>query len=365
MDVKKRLKERAPTIEDVANHVELSVATVGRALGGYGRVSTSTRERVLQAARELNYHPNTIARGMKEQRTRTIGLIVGNITNPFFSTIVRAVEDTVSRYNLNVIVCNTDEDPQKELAHAKTLFERRVDGLIVSSTIFGDARAAKIAKTYYGKRIPTVFVDRAVNGIPAPAFFSDNVEGAYKATQHLLALGHRCIGVIVGKRALPTMAGRVQGYKNALSEFSVPFTKALVMDSAVDADVGVEGGYSMTRRLLQQDRPSALLVMNNLLVVGTLKALKEAQLQIPQDLSLITWDDFELAEHLTPPLTLVDQPTYTMGSLAAEQLMKAVMQNMKLEPLEVVLKPQLIVRESTRAVGNPTSVEPVCQGGGP
>ncbi len=366
MDVKKRLKERAPTIEDVANHVELSVATVGRALGGYGRVSTSTRERVLQAARELNYHPNTIARGMKEQRTRTIGLVVGNITNPFFSTIVRAVEDTVSRYNLNVIVCNTDEDPQKELAHAKTLFERRVDGLIVSSTIFGDASAAKVAKTYYGKRIPTVFVDRAVNGIPAPAFLSDNVEGAYKATQHLLALGHRCIGVIVGKRALPTMAGRVQGYKNALSEFSVPFTEALVMDSAVDADVGVEGGYSMTRRLLQQqDRPSALLVMNNLLVVGTLKALKEAQLQIPQDLSLITWDDFELAEHLTPPLTLVDQPTYTMGSLAAEQLMKAVMQNMKLEPLEVVLKPRLIVRESTRAVGSSTPVEPVYQGGGP
>lgn len=366
MDGKKSREERAPTIEDVANHVGLSVATVGRALGGYGRVSTATRERVARAARELNYHPNTIARGMKEQRTRTVGLIVGNIINPFFSTIVRAVEDTVSRYNLNVIVCNTDEDPRKELAHAKTLFERRVDGLIVSSTIFGDASAAKVAKNYYGKRIPTVFIDRAVDRIPAPAFFADNVEGAYKATRHLLALGHRTIGVIVGKRSLPTMAGRVQGYKDALSEFSVPFAEALVMDSAVDADVGVGGGYAMTRRLLQQrNHPSALLVMNNLLVVGTLKALKEAHVQIPQDLSLITWDDFELAEHLTPPLTLVDQPTYTMGSLAAEQLMKAVTQNMKLEPLEVVLKPRLVIRESTRAVGGPTSAEPVYHGGGP
>lgn len=358
---KKNLNERAPTIEDVAEHVQVSVATVGRALGGYGRVSAATKERVLQAARELNYHPNTIARGMKQQRTQTIGLMVGNITNPFFSTIVRAVEDTVSRHGLNVIVCNTDEDPQKELAHAKTLFERRVDGLIVSSTIFGNASATKVAKTYYGKRIPTVFVDRAIEGVCAPAFFADNFEGAYKATHHLLALGHRRIGVIVGKRSLPTMAGRIQGYRAALSDFGLTSFEALILDSAVDVDVGVEGGYAMTQRLLQlHDRPSALMVMNNLLVVGTLKALKEVGMMIPRDLSLITWDDFELAEHLTPPLTLVDQPTYTMGSLAAEQLMKAVTQDIKLEPLKVVLKPRLIVRESTAAVGAPA--EPIHKG---
>lgn len=367
MDVKsKKLVERAPTLEDVAIHVQLSVATVGRALGGYGRVSSATRERVLQAARELNYHPNTIARGMKEQRTRTIGLVVGNIMNPFFSTIVRAVEDVVSRHGLNVIVCNTDEDPKKELAHAKTLFERRVDGLIVASTVFGNPGALKAVKTYYGRQIPTVFVDRSILGIPAPAFFSDNVEGAYKATEHLIALGHRRIGVIVGKRLLTTMAGRIQGYKNALNHFNVAFDEALIMDSAVDTDVGVEGGYAAALRLLQrQNRPSALLVMNNLLVVGTLRALKEVQVQVPRDLSLIAWDDFELAEHLTPPLTMVDQPTYTMGSLAAEQLMKAVTQNMTLEPLEVVLKPQLIVRESTGAVGKATDAKTVYQGGGP
>lgn len=363
---KKNADGRAPTIEDVADHVQLSVATVGRALGGYGRVSATTKAKVQQAARDLNYHPNTIARGMKEQRTRTIGLIVGNIMNPFFSTIVRAVEDTVSRYGLNVIVCNTDEDYKKELAHAKTLFERRVDGLIVSSTVFDSPRATKTAKTYYAQQIPTVFIDRPIRGIPAPTFFSDNVEGGYRATQHLLALGHRRIGVVVGKCALPTMAGRIQGYKNALSDSGVAFAEDLIVDSAVVADVGVEGGYVVTQHFLQRaNPPSALLVMNNLLVVGTLKALKEAHCHIPEDISLITWDDFDLAELLTPPLTLVDQPTYTMGSLATEQLMKAVTQNIRLEPLEVVLKPQLIVRESTGVVGGVNATNPIRQGGGP
>lgn len=286
--------------------------------------------------------------------------------NPFFSTIVRAVEDTVSCHGFNVIVCNTDEDPQKELAHAKTLFERRVDGLIVASTVFSDPGALKAIKFYYSGQIPTVFVDRPILGIPAPAFYSNNAEGSYKATEHLLTLGHRHIGVIVGKRSLTTMAARIQGYKDALNDFGVASDESLIRDSAVGADVGVEGGYSMTRQLLGlNSRPSALLVMNNLLVVGALRALKEMQLKVPKDLSLITWDDFELAEHISPPLTLVDQPTYTIGSLAAKQLMKAVKQNIALEPLEVVLEPQLIVRESTGPVCDISDGEIAARGGDP
>ena len=345
---------RSPTLEDVAAYVGLSVATVGRALGDYGRVSAATKERVLRAARDLNYHPNTIARGMKEQRTRTIGLIVGNIMNPFFSTIVRAVEDTVTREGFSVIVCNTDEDPGKELAHAKTLYERRVDGLIVSPTVFDNRAIGKEVKRYYGKGIPTVFVDRRLVGVSAPYVLSDNEEGAYKATYHLLALGHRYIGVIAGKRVLTTMAERICGYERALAEAGIDLDETLVMDAAVGADVGVEGGYSATQRLLQgRTKPSALLVLNNLLVVGALRALKEADLKVPRDLSLVTWDDFELAEYLTPSLTLVDQPTYAMGSLAAEQLLKALADHTgtqpATEPLEIVLKSRLVVRASTAA----------------
>jgi DNA-binding LacI/PurR family transcriptional regulator len=348
---RQRDQERPPTLEDVAQRVKLSVATTGRALGGYGRISPATKERVLQAAKELNYHPNAIARGMKERRTRTIGLIVGNILNPFFSTIVRASEDTVSHYGFNVIVCNTDENPEKELAHAKILFERRVDGLIVAPTIFDNRRASEVVKDYYGKQVPTVFVDRIIRGIMVPSVSSDNAAGAYEATQHLLELGHKRIGVIVGKCSLTSMEGRIAGYKRALRDVGLEPDETLITDAI---DVGVRGGYAATHELLkrQQNKPTALLALNNLLVVGALNALKEAELHVPKDMSLICWDDFELAAHLTPPLTVVDQPAYSIGSLAAEQLMKAITQNTKLEPLEVSLKQQLIVRQSTSRISS-------------
>lgn len=342
--------DRAPTLEDVAERVGMSVATVGRALGGYGRVSEATRARVRKAARELNYHPNAVARGMKEQRTQIVGLIVGNIINPFFSTIVRAVEDTVSPHGFNVIVCNSDEDPRREFAHAKALYERRVDGLIVSPTGVDDARLADEIRGYYSGQIPTVFVDRTLAGVDAPAVCSDNVEGGYEATKHLLELGHRRIGVIVGKRALTTMDARVRGYARALAEAGLEMDERLVVDAAVGGDVGVDGGLIAMERLLRlPEPPSAVLALNNLLVLGALRALRTAGLGIPDDISLITWDDFELADHLIPPLTLVDQPTHAMGSLAAERLLKAMIDNARPERLEVVLKPRLIVRASTAA----------------
>lgn len=344
-------EERPLTLQDVAKRVDLSVATVGRALGGYGRVSTATRERVLQAAREMNYHPNAVARGMKEQRTRIIGLIVGNIRNAFFSTIVRAVEDTVSRHGFNVIVCNTDEDPKKELAHAKVLYERRVDGLVVAPTGSDDAKTVEEIGLYYGKQIPTVFVDRFMEGVDAPGVYSNNLEGGYEATRHLLALGHRRIGVIVGKRTLTTMADRIRGYHRALAESGIELDEALIVDAAEDADVGVQGGHAATQRLLRlRERPSALLAMNNLLVIGVLRALREVELRVPQDLSILTWDDFELASYLTPQLTVMDQPTYSMGALAAERLMSSLIEGGRPERLEVLLKPRLIVRESTARV---------------
>jgi DNA-binding LacI/PurR family transcriptional regulator len=346
--VGKKQRKASPTLLDVAEHVKLSVATVGRALGGYGRVSATARAKVLKAAAELNYHPNAIARGMKEQRTKTIGLIVGNIMNPFFSTIVRAVEDTVSGQGFNVIVCNTDEEPAKELAHARNLYERRVDGLVIAPTVFDDPKVRENVKLYYGRQIPVVFVDRRMDDIEAPVVYTDNIEGAYQAAVHLLQLGHRRIGVVVGKRSLTTMSDRISGYLRGLNEAGIDSEERLIQDAAAYADVGVEGGYLATQRLLAlPEPPTALLVMNNLLVLGALRALTEAKVKVPLDMSLITWDDFELAPLLPTPLSVVDQPTYTMGALAAERLLKGIAHNERPEGLEVVLKPKLLIRDST------------------
>lgn len=336
---------RPATLEDIARRLNLSVATVGRALGGYGSVASETRRQVLEAAEELNYHPNGLARGMKKQETRTIGMMVANICNPFFSTLVRAVEDTVRGRGYNVIVCNTDEDTAKEMAYARILHERRVDGMIVSPTFNQERKASKAVRHYYAEGVPTVFIDRKVAGVTVPCVRVDNVSGAYEATMRLLRLGHRRIGVIVGKASLTSMEERVDGYRRALAEAGLPYDEALVVDGE---DVGVEGGRVAAARLLErrEGRPTALFILNQLLTTGALQVLHELGLAVPRDVAVIGWDDFELAPCLPSPLTVVSQPVYAIGAIAAERLLDIIAGRRESGQLEVVLKPELIVRKS-------------------
>jgi DNA-binding LacI/PurR family transcriptional regulator len=333
------------TLGDVAQRAGTSVATAGRALGGYGRVAPTTRDRVVAAAQQLNYHPNALARSMKQRFTFTIGLIVGNICNSFFARIVRAVETSVMRYGYKVIVCDADENIENELDHARTLLEHRVDGIIVSPTTSVTGEISRASKEIYGGKIPTVFIDRALPGARIPTVVSDNVPAAQEATTHLIRLGHRRIGVVVGRKTLDSMNRRIDGYQRALREEQIPFDESLVVDGV---GVGVEGGYRATKELLERKRrPTALIVMNNLLVIGALNAIKEKGLTIPEDVALIGWDDFDAAPHLQKPLTVVEQPADAMGSIAAEQLMK-LQSAEAIDPfLHIVLKSTLIVRESS------------------
>ena len=332
------------TLDDVARRAGISVATAGRALGGYGKVAAATRDRVLAAAQELNYHPNALARSMKQRSTFTIGLIVGNICNPFFARIVRAVATTVSRNGYRVIVCDTNENFETELDHAKKLLELRVDGIIVAPTPSETGALSRATMEIYA-RVLTVFIDRAVKGAKIPTVVSDNLAAAHEATAHFIQLGHKRIGVVVGRWALDSMTSRIEGYRRALLENRITFDESLVGDAI---DVGVEGGYRATKTLLERNRrPTALIVMNNLLVIGALNALKEKGLMIPDDVALIGWDDFDAAPHLQTPLTVVEQPTHAIGSIAAEQLIKMRFNETVDPPLRIVLKSTLIVRKSS------------------
>ena len=231
------------TLGDVAQRAGTSVATAGRALGGYGKIAATTRDRVVAAAQQLNYHPNALARSMKQRFTFTIGLIVGNICNSFFARIVRAVETTVMRYGYKVIVCDADENIENELDHARTLLEHRVDGIIVSPTTSVTGEISRATKEIYGGKIPTVFIDRALQGARIPTVVSDNVPAAQEATTHLIRLGHRRIGVVVGRKTLDSMTRRIDGYQRALGEDRIPFDASLVVDGV---EVGVEAGYRAT-----------------------------------------------------------------------------------------------------------------------
>jgi LacI family transcriptional regulator len=337
-------KQELATLEDVARRAGISVATAGRALGNYGRVSSKTRTLVLKAARDLNYHLNRVARGMKQRSTFTVGLIVGNICNPFFSTIVRAVEATLVQRDYNLIVCDSDEDISKEVSHAHVLVQRRVDGMIVSPTASPEGVSSKAAKMLAERNVPLVLVDRLVPDIRVPAVLADNVGGAFEATKYLLELGHRRVGIIVGRKTLASMAARIEGYRRALSLGGVVFDESLVVDGV---DAGVQGGYNATQHLLTSKRPpTAIIAMNNLLVLGTLNVVREKGFHIPRDISIIGWDDFDAASHLRAPLTVVDQPAQTMGTMAAEHLLRLISGDTDHQPLEILLRCVLIRRKS-------------------
>jgi LacI family transcriptional regulator len=333
-----------PTLKDVAQRAGTSVATAGRALGRYGKVASATRERVRKAARKLNYRPNALARSMKQRSSLTIGVIVGNVCNPFFSVVLRAIQGTVGGHGYMVILCDTDESIEKELAHARALLEQRVDGIILSPTAGQKGEASLAAREVYASGVPLVFIDRAVPGMKVPTVVSDNASAAEEATTHLIKQGHRRIGVVVGRRTLDTMLARVEGYRRALSKYRIKFDESLVVDAE---HVGVEGGYRATKHLLDLTiPPTALLVMNSLLVLGALNAIKEKGLTMPEDIALIGWDDFDAAPHLQTPLTIVDQPAHAMASIAAEQLMR-MRSNEPVDPSLHILKSKFIIRESS------------------
>jgi LacI family transcriptional regulator len=264
-------------------------------------------------------------------------LIVGNICNPFFSTIVRAVEGTLINRGYNLIICDSDEDVDKEISHSQVLFQRRVDGLIVSPTASSEGTSSGAVKLISERGIPLILIDRLVPGIRAPVVAADNMGGAFDATKYLLQLGHKRIGIIVGRKTLGSMTARVEGYRRALN-------------SVDGVDVGVQGGdYAAQQLLTLTPRPTAMIAMNNLLVLGALNAVRARGLRIPRDISIIGWDDFDSASHLRVPLTVVDQPAWAMGTMAAEHLLQLMSAETLDRPLEILLRCNLIIRDSCSA----------------
>lgn len=338
------------TIRDVARLAGVSPATVGRVIGGYGSVSAKTTRAVLEAAKKLNYFPNAIAQSMKKKNTYTIGLIIANICNPYFSSIARAVEETLVKHGYNMIICNTDEDLEREISYIKALYEKRIDGMMIASALKGNEKSREEIERIYKGPIPTVIIDREIPGLDLPTVTSDNFRGAYDATTHLIRLGHRRIGVI-GTR-ISTLHLRVEGYKKALEDNRIPFDEFLIANKGVEnTRVGdVQEGMVITKRMLEDPelRPTAIITLNTLLTQGALLAIDELGLKIPDDIAVIGWDDFELAPILKSPLTVVKQAAYNIASIATNMLLDLIndMKNESTEEKKVVLSTQLVIRES-------------------
>lgn len=311
--------DRTITIDDVAKLAGVSRATAGRVVGNYGSVSEKSRERVWDAVRQLDYQPNLIARGLRSQTTKTIAVIVGSIRNTYSTALVYAVEKEAQKKGYNVLVCTTHEDIEKELKHLKDLSSRKVDGVILMSAYRADANMDKNYKEFYISKLPIVFVDRNIPGINRDVIQSENFDASYKATKYLMDMGHRKIGIIATSN-FSTVQERIKGYKAAFADAGIEYDESLI--SSVD-----ELSDKMSRKVCHEfleEHPdiTALYILNNSLCSGVLLDLKERKMKIPQDISLLVWDDEEYNELLD--ITTIEQPITEIGKQATRRLFELI-----------------------------------------
>lgn len=330
-----------PSIKDVAQKAGVSVATVSRVINHNPNVKAHLKERVLRAIEEIGYQPSGIARNMRNQSVPVIGLIISDIQNPFFTSMVRAVEDNALENGYTVLLCNSDEDPKKEQLYLDVMTRERVAGIIIVPS------HSKCCPSLKKLKIPIVVVDRKLRNMQCDSVLLDNVSGSKQATEHLINLGHRRIGFVGAPTTISVGADRLLGYQKALREHGIPEDNTLIEIG----DFKETGGYQAALNLLKLDqRPTAIFSVNNLMTMGTLKAINEIRLKIPDDISVIGFDDMPWLTLITPPLTAVRQPVYKMGAEAAKLLFENINLEIEKPPTRIILKPELIVRSSTSPI---------------
>lgn len=322
------------TIRDVARLAGVSPATVSRVLSGSNHpVREDTRRRVLEAAQRLAYYPNRLARSLLRRETAVVGLLVPDVSNPYYAAVLRGIEDVAHQHGLAVILCNTDRDPAKQRQYLRTLLEHRVDGVVAA----GGTLTVEDLRMVDG-RVPVVAVGRHPARVPSVRV--NNVEAARQACRHLLELGHVRVACLAGPASSLTARDRVRGYLAALREAGIqPDERWLVW-----SEFTAEGGYRATRELLARCRVSAVVASNDQMALGALRALWEEGLQVPEDVSVVGFDDTPAAAVSVPALTTVAVPTYEMGRRTLELLL-AVRAGRR--AANVVLPTELRVREST------------------
>jgi LacI family transcriptional regulator len=329
----------AGTIRDVAREAGVSQATAARALAGYGYASAATVRRVHQAAASIGYRPNAVARSLVSGATKTIGVVVGDIENPFFAGAARGIADVLEREGYTLLLANSDEDLARERRAVEALHAHQVDGLAVVPSS-GDDGAHLAAILREGR--PVVLLDRPIAGLAADAVLVDNRAGAVRAVDHLTALGHRRIGLVGDSPGIASTAERIDGYRAALADAGIDADETLV---SLGGSTIEEGRRSALALLERPDRPSALFTVNNFMTAGAIMAIRELGLQMPDELALVGFDDLDWTTLVDPPITVVAQPVAELGRAVAERLLERLAGDDS-PPRELRLETRLVVRGS-------------------
>jgi LacI family fructose operon transcriptional repressor len=323
------------SIKDVAKAAGVSTATVSRVLANNAPIKPETRDRVLKAVADLNYRPNLIARSLRAKKSAKIGLVVSDIRNPFFTAIGRAVEDAAYEQGYSVLMCNTDENPEKEELYLNLLYDENVAGVIFSPT-----HQFNISAQTYNQKMPFVIIDRAIDSNDVDMVLLDNVAAAYELTEHLINNGYKKIAGLFGD-ASTTGQERSRGFHKALKDHHLSPVAAHFIAPRI------QQGYETSMALLSQvNRPDAIFTSNSLLTAGAYQAARDSKFKIPSNVAVVGFDETTWGELVDPPITVIAQPTEEIGRTATELLFQRIQEPSR-SPKTVILKGSLIVRGSS------------------
>ena len=326
------------TISDVAREAGVSLMTVSRVVNNKEDVSASTRRHVLAVIEELGYRPSSIARGLVTQRTSTLGVVVPDIDNPFFSSLVRGAEDMAYNEDYSVLLCNTNEEPERELAVLQSLEEKQIDGLLLCSSRLGDGELYKVID-----RFPAVVLaSRNLDGACVGAALIDEQAGGRMIAEHLIQTGHNSIGLISGPSVSYSARGRLQGFREILEEAGLPYHPEWIRRCSPT----IEEGYREAIKLIP-DFPqlTALVCHNDLVAISAIQACADLNKRVPEDIAITGFDDIPIAALVTPSLTTCRIPRYDLGSGAMRLLLDQIA-DCEGELQNILIKPDLIVRDS-------------------
>lgn len=330
-----------PTIKDIAARAGISYATVSRALNGKYGVSPATREKVMALAQEMGYRPNAIAQGLVNQATMTVGLIIPDITSPFYPRLALGIEDKLLKSGYNVFLCNTSWNTDRERDYLNNLIQKQVDGIIISAV----AHHAQDIEPLIPAGMPMVYVSSFPESTQRSFVLIDNVKGADMAVSHLLSRNRRKIAFIGSAQDYHSLEDRLAGYRKALTRAGIKPTEDLVVLDKFQE----QSGYTMIRELLERGLlPDGVFAENDLLAMGVVRGAQDSGFRVPEDIAVIGFDDIPIASHPDIQLSTIHQPKYRIGAYAAEILLHQLSQSPPDRGVErMTVQPELIVRRST------------------
>ncbi|MBC7947811.1 MAG: LacI family DNA-binding transcriptional regulator [Chitinophagaceae bacterium] len=341
------MKFEAVTIKDIAKALGLSTSTVSRALRDSYEISPETKKLVLEYAAKINYHPNPIALSLKERRSHSIGVIVSEIANSFFSQSIDGIESIAYKNGYNVIISQSRESFEREVINLNYLTSRSIDGLLVS--VAAETKDFSNFKELHDRGMPIVFFDRVVNEINTHKVIVDNYKGAYDATRYLIESGYTNIAAVANNEVLSITKDRIAGYKAALADHHVQERDAYIRYCAHGGLLSSEVEEVVADLVSLDPRPDAILALSDKLTTGCLRILKAKNLKIPHDIGLIGFSNSEITELIEPPLSIIKQPAFEMGEIATDLLLQLIESKRPVTDFETkMLEPQLIIRESAK-----------------